>query len=619
MMQQQTANSYLFGGNAPYVEELYEAYLDNPGSVPDNWRAYFDSMQNVPAVDGSNKPDVAHASVIASFAERAKQGPIRVVTASADAEMGRKRVAVTQLIATYRYLGSQWANLDPLQRQERPTIPELEPAFYGFTDADMDIQFNISNTYFGQETASLRDLLNFLRDTYCRSIGAEFMYISDPAEKRWLQEKLESIRSTPNFIGREEDPHPRPPDRGRRPGALPAHQIRRPEALLARRLRVVHRLDRRNHPARRRKRRAGNRHRHGPPRPPERAGQHPRQIAGRPVRRIRRQARRRTAVGRRQVPPGLLERYLDRRRPGPPVARVQSVAPRDRQPGRRRFGQGAHGPPRRQGRRASAADPGARRRRIRRPGRGHGNAEPGADPRLRHRRHGAHRDQQPDRLHHLRPARRAFDAVLLGRGQDDRSAGPAHQRRRSGSGRAGDPDRDGLPRAVQEGHRPRHHLLPQAGPQRAGHPGADPAADVQEDRPASGHPQAVRGQAGRAGHHSGRRRRQDGRRLPRRDGRRQAHGRSGHLELQEQVRGRLAAVPEQEVDRQRRHRRADDRTETPGAAHHHRAGRLQGPLAGRKSAGRPRHHGPRRNEPRLGHGRAPRLRFAGRRPATRSA
>ncbi|WP_426196586.1 2-oxoglutarate dehydrogenase E1 component [Massilia sp. DWR3-1-1] len=199
MMQQQTANSYLFGGNAPYVEELYEAYLDNPGSVPDNWRAYFDSMQNVPAVDGSNKPDVAHASVIASFAERAKQGPMRVVAASTDAEMGRKRVAVTQLIAAYRYLGSQWANLDPLQRQERPEIPELQPAFYGFTDADLDTVFNISNTYFGQETASLRDLLNFLRDTYCRSIGAEFMYISDPAEKRWLQEKLESIRSTPSF------------------------------------------------------------------------------------------------------------------------------------------------------------------------------------------------------------------------------------------------------------------------------------------------------------------------------------------------------------------------------------------------------------------------------------
>src|SRR5690242_8576063 len=202
MKQQQSANSYLFGGNAPYVEELYEAYLNNPGSVPDNWRAYFDSMQNVPAVDGSARPDVIHSSVIASFAERAKQGPIRTVSATAgeaDPEMARKRVAATQLIASYRNLGLRWANLDPLQRQERPPIPELDPSFYGFTEADLDTKFNVSNTYFGQETASLRDLLNMLRDTYCRSIGAEFMYVSDPTEKRWLQEKLESIRSTPTF------------------------------------------------------------------------------------------------------------------------------------------------------------------------------------------------------------------------------------------------------------------------------------------------------------------------------------------------------------------------------------------------------------------------------------
>jgi 2-oxoglutarate dehydrogenase E1 component len=199
MMNEKNANSYLFGGNAPYVEELYEAYLNNPGSVPDNWRAYFDAMQNVPAVDGSAKPDVPHAPVVASFAERAKQGVARTVNVSADSEMGRKRVATQQLIAAYRFLGSRWANLDPLQRQERPSIPELEPSFYGFNDADMDLKFNISNTYFGTETSSLRDLLNALRDTYCRSIGAEYMHISDPAEKRWMQQKLESIRSTPAF------------------------------------------------------------------------------------------------------------------------------------------------------------------------------------------------------------------------------------------------------------------------------------------------------------------------------------------------------------------------------------------------------------------------------------
>ena len=202
-MQQYFSNSYLFGGNAPYVEELYEAYLLNPGSVPENWRSYFDAMQHVPAVDGSDRPDVPHASVVASFAERAKRGPIRTVTASGDAEMGRKRVASTQLIAAYRFLGTQWANLDPLQRQERPTIPELEPPFYGFGDADLDTVFNISNTYFGPESASLRDLLQALRDTYCRSIGAEFQYITDPTQKRWMQERLESTRATGTFTVEE--------------------------------------------------------------------------------------------------------------------------------------------------------------------------------------------------------------------------------------------------------------------------------------------------------------------------------------------------------------------------------------------------------------------------------
>ncbi|WP_420996666.1 2-oxoglutarate dehydrogenase E1 component [Cupriavidus sp. 30B13] len=199
MMQQYQSNSYLFGGNAPYVEELYEAYLQNPTSVPDNWRAYFDAMQNVPAVDGSSARDIPHAPIVASFAERAKAGPIRTIVASADSDMGRKRVAATQLIAAYRNIGSHWADLDPLKRQERPPLPDLDPAFYGFSESDLDIVFNASNTYFGKESMSLRELLNNLRETYCSSIGAEFMYISDQAQKRWWQERLETTRSKPVF------------------------------------------------------------------------------------------------------------------------------------------------------------------------------------------------------------------------------------------------------------------------------------------------------------------------------------------------------------------------------------------------------------------------------------
>jgi 2-oxoglutarate dehydrogenase E1 component len=194
-----SANTYLFGGNAPYVEEMYESYLANPGSVPDTWRQYFDALQHVPAVDGSNARDVPHMPVINAFAERAKQGGTRVVMANADVEMGRKRTAVQQLIAAYRNVGQRWADLDPLQRTERPNIPELEPSFYGFTDADQETVFDISNTFFGKDRMSLRELINALRETYCGTLGTEYMYTTDMAQKRWWQQKLESIRSKPNF------------------------------------------------------------------------------------------------------------------------------------------------------------------------------------------------------------------------------------------------------------------------------------------------------------------------------------------------------------------------------------------------------------------------------------
>lgn len=193
-------NSYLFGGNAPYVEEMYENYLADPTSVPDSWRGYFDALQNVPAVDGTDARDVPHLPVINAFAERAKQGVTQVVIAAgADSDLGRKRVSTQQLIAAYRNVGQRWADLDPLKRTERPAIPELEPSFYGFSDADLETVFNTSNTFFGRETMSLRELLNALRETYCGAIGSEYMYITDQTQKRWWQEKLESIRSKPNF------------------------------------------------------------------------------------------------------------------------------------------------------------------------------------------------------------------------------------------------------------------------------------------------------------------------------------------------------------------------------------------------------------------------------------
>jgi 2-oxoglutarate dehydrogenase E1 component len=204
MMQEYRSNSYLFGGNAPYVEEMYEAYLDNPGSVPDNWRAYFDALQHVPAADGSSAADVPHAPVVESFAQRAKANAFGNKASGADLAVARKQVHVQSLIAAYRFLGSRWADLDPLKRVERPKIPELEPAFYDLSESDMDISFSATNTYFTTaEQMTLRQIVQALRETYCSSIGAEYMHITDQPEKRWWQQRLESIRSKPNFTAEQ--------------------------------------------------------------------------------------------------------------------------------------------------------------------------------------------------------------------------------------------------------------------------------------------------------------------------------------------------------------------------------------------------------------------------------
>jgi len=197
MMKQFMTNSYLFGSNAPFIEELYESYLQNPASVPDQWRGYFDALQNVP---GAAARDVAHAPVIASFAEMAKQGRM---TSSSSGVADKRQIGVLQMINAYRFLGNRWAQIDPLKRQERPQIAELEPSFYGFTEADLSQAFNTGSFHFGEEKATLREILEALRETYCGSLAVEYMYLSDISQKRWIQARLEPNRSRPGFNGEQ--------------------------------------------------------------------------------------------------------------------------------------------------------------------------------------------------------------------------------------------------------------------------------------------------------------------------------------------------------------------------------------------------------------------------------
>jgi 2-oxoglutarate dehydrogenase E1 component len=202
-MRQFLDSSYLFGGNAPFVEELYESYLNNPQSVSDEWRAYFDKMQLLPAPDGeASSRDVAHAPIVESFAQRAKQGLLKPSVTPTELGVERKQVYVLLLIHAYRFMGARWADLDPLKRQQRPNIPELEPAYYDLTEADMETVFN-TGTLVGPERMTLREILQALRETYCGSIGAEYMYISDMAQKRWIQQRLESTRGRPQFTAEQ--------------------------------------------------------------------------------------------------------------------------------------------------------------------------------------------------------------------------------------------------------------------------------------------------------------------------------------------------------------------------------------------------------------------------------
>ncbi|MEJ0047759.1 MAG: hypothetical protein WDN04_17765 [Rhodospirillales bacterium] len=196
MMKQLLSNSYLFGGNAPYIEELYESYLDDPASVGEAWRTYFDQLQLVPGSEGNGSRDVAHAPIIDAFAQRAKSGAARVAPAAAG--LDRKQVSVIQLVAEYRHRGVFLAQLDPLKRREPPHIAELEPAYYDLTDADMDTVFN-TGSLIGPEQATLRDIIKALQETYCGSLGVEYMYLSNRAEKLWVQERLEPVRSKPAF------------------------------------------------------------------------------------------------------------------------------------------------------------------------------------------------------------------------------------------------------------------------------------------------------------------------------------------------------------------------------------------------------------------------------------
>src|SRR5437016_7888917 len=193
VMRQFLDNSYLYGANASFIEDLYEKYLVNPQSVPEEWREYFDRIQVLP---GNAARDVAHAPVVESFVQRAKAGQLGGQARTLPAEPvtpERLQVAALLLVTAYRISGARWATVDPLKRMPRPAQPELEPGFYDLAEADLDQTVN-AGSFVGLDRTSLRNLLQALRDTYCRNIGYEYMFISDRVQRQWIQERIEPVR-----------------------------------------------------------------------------------------------------------------------------------------------------------------------------------------------------------------------------------------------------------------------------------------------------------------------------------------------------------------------------------------------------------------------------------------
>ena len=210
--------AFLSGNNATYVAELYGRYLENPSSVDPSWKAFFEDLQmdgravleDIKGASwGRNGGGVIHHAE--AFAEANGNGLLQGETPATlarglgerDTTQRTRRatldsIRALMLIRTYRVRGHLIAKFDPLGLEGQTQHPELDPKFHGFSEEDMDRPIFIDNIL-GLETATLREILQVLKDTYCNTIGVEFMHIMEAEEKAWIQRRIESARNHTDF------------------------------------------------------------------------------------------------------------------------------------------------------------------------------------------------------------------------------------------------------------------------------------------------------------------------------------------------------------------------------------------------------------------------------------
>src|SRR5258708_1359397 len=219
-MSRQDANaifartSFLYGGNAAYIEDLYAKYETDPAAVDAEWRAFFQSLKDeksdvLKSAQGAswktpNWPVRPNGDLVAAldgqWAETEKKLGEKISTAAkvkgADVpcanvmEATRDSIHALMLIRAYRIRGHFHAKLDPLALEPEKKEEELDRRSYGFTEAELDRKMFLDNVL-GREFASMREIVTILRRTYCQTLGVEFMHISNAAQKSWIQERIE--------------------------------------------------------------------------------------------------------------------------------------------------------------------------------------------------------------------------------------------------------------------------------------------------------------------------------------------------------------------------------------------------------------------------------------------
>jgi 2-oxoglutarate dehydrogenase E1 component len=206
--------AFLYGANASYIEDLQARYEKDPASVDAEWQAFFGALKddkqavekaaNGPSWEKPNWPIHANGELVSALdgnwaqVEKAVGDKIKAKAEAKGMEISqidvqqatRDSIRAIMLIRAYRVRGHLHAKLDPLDINPRPNDQELHPSHYGFTEADWDRKVFLDNVL-GLEFGTIREIVAILERTYCQTLGVEFMHISDPVEKAWIQERIE--------------------------------------------------------------------------------------------------------------------------------------------------------------------------------------------------------------------------------------------------------------------------------------------------------------------------------------------------------------------------------------------------------------------------------------------